>query len=42
VILGCTELPLILRQGDASVPLLDTLALHAEAALNYALAGEES
>ncbi len=42
VILGCTELPLILRQEEASVPLLDTLRLHAEAALDYALAGEES
>jgi len=41
VILGCTELPLLLRQEDAPVPLLDTLELHAEAALDYALAGEK-
>ena len=37
VILGCTELPLILRQEDTDVNLLDTLELHAEAALNYSL-----
>jgi aspartate racemase len=36
-ILGCTELPMILRQEDTSLPLLNTLALHAEAALDYAL-----
>jgi len=39
VILGCTELPLILRQGDAELPLLDTMDIHVEAALDYALAG---
>ena len=37
VILGCTELPLILKQDDAVVPLLSTLELHAEVALDYAL-----
>jgi len=37
VILGCTELPMLLRQEDTSLPLLNTLALHAEAALDYAL-----
>jgi aspartate racemase len=37
VILGCTELPLILRPGDAPVVLLDTLGLHVRAAMDYAL-----
>lgn len=37
VILGCTELPLLLQQKHTSVPLLDTLALHAEAALDLTL-----
>ena len=37
VILGCTELPLILHQRDADVVLLDTLELHTQAALDYAL-----
>ncbi len=37
VILGCTELPLILKQEDADVKLLNTLKIHAEAALSYSL-----
>ena len=36
VILGCTELPLILKQSDCTLPLLDTLDLHATAALELA------
>jgi aspartate racemase len=38
VILGCTEIGLLLRHGDAQVPLFDTAAIHAEAAAEYALA----
>jgi aspartate racemase len=38
VILGCTELPLILQQEHTPIPLLDTLELHVEATLRYALA----
>jgi len=37
VILGCTELPLLLRQSDSRLPLLDTLDIHVEAALDYSL-----
>jgi aspartate racemase len=37
VILGCTELPLILGQEDAEVRMLDTVELHVEAALDYSL-----
>ena len=37
VILGCTELPLILQQNDTNVILLDTVELHVEAALKYCL-----
>jgi aspartate racemase len=36
-ILGCTELPLILQQKDSPITLLDTLELHAEAMLDFAL-----
>jgi aspartate racemase len=39
VILGCTELPLILEQKDSELPLLDTVDIHVEAALDHALAG---
>jgi len=38
IILGCTELPLLIRPGDITVPLFDTTQLHAEAAVNLALA----
>lgn len=39
VILGCTELPLILKQTRYPVPLIDTLDLHVEAALAYGAKG---
>lgn len=38
VILGCTEIPLLVSETDAGLPLFDTTLLHAEAALNYAMA----
>jgi len=37
VILGCTELPLILSPEDADIPLFDTAELHALAAADMAL-----
>jgi len=37
VILGCTELPLLIRQDDSQVPLFDTTRLHARAAVDKAL-----
>jgi aspartate racemase len=40
VILGCTEIGLLLGPEDASVPLFDTAAIHAEAAALWALDGE--
>lgn len=39
IVLGCTELPLLIRQPDCEVPLFDTTALHAGRALEYAIAG---
>jgi len=38
VILGCTEIGLLLQPGDADVPLFDTALIHAEAAAGFALA----
>lgn len=35
VILGCTELPLILFQEDTKLRLLDTVEIHVNAALDY-------
>lgn len=40
VILGCTEIGLLLKQEDSPVPLFDTAALHAEAAVTFALDSE--
>lgn len=37
IIVACTELPLLIGHDDSPLPLLDTTALHAEAALRLAL-----
>ncbi len=37
VILGCTELPLLISQKDLKIKVLDTAKIHAEDALFYAL-----
>lgn len=37
IILGCTEIPLLIRQEDVDVPIFDTTRIHAEAAVRYAL-----
>ncbi|MHB8635020.1 MAG: aspartate/glutamate racemase family protein [Fimbriimonadaceae bacterium] len=37
IILGCTELPMLLDAADSTVPLLDTTKLHCEAAVSFAL-----
>ncbi len=37
VVLGCTEIPLLVRQEDVSIPVFDTTMLHVEAALDFAL-----
>lgn len=36
LILGCTELPLILSEESVGIPTLDTTRIHAEAALDFA------
>jgi len=40
VVLGCTELPLLIRDEDSTVPLFDTCRLHAERAVEIALQAE--
>ena len=37
VILGCTEIPLLINEGDVDVPVFDTTGIHAEAAVDFAL-----
>jgi aspartate racemase len=39
IILGCTEIGLLIHPEDCRVPLFDTTRIHAEAAVEYALAG---
>lgn len=39
IILGCTEIGLLVGKADAAVPLFDTTLLHAEAAVDRALKG---
>lgn len=41
VILGCTEISLLVGPEDAPVPLFDTTAIHAKSAVEYALAGQQ-
>lgn len=37
IILGCTEIPLLIQQHDFSAPVFDTTKIHAQAAVAYAL-----
>jgi aspartate racemase len=37
VILGCTEIGLLVKEGDCQVPAFDTTRIHAEAAVDFAL-----
>lgn len=37
IILGCTEIPLLVKQAEVSVPLFDTTLLHAKIAVDKAL-----
>jgi len=40
VILGCTELPLILNKKDTTIELFDTIDLHVKAALDYYISSQ--
>ena len=40
VILGCTEIAMLIGSSDADVPIFDTALLHAQAAALYALSDE--
>lgn len=37
VILGCTEIPLLIKQTDVSIPVFDTTTIHAEKTVEFAL-----
>ena len=36
VILGCTEIPILLKEEDCTIPLFDTTMLHAISAVDFA------
>jgi aspartate racemase len=37
VVLGCTEIPLLITQEDCALPLFDTLTIHAKAGVDFLL-----
>jgi len=37
IILGCTEIPLVIRPEDLNVPIFDTALIHSQAAVEYQL-----
>ena len=37
IVLGCTEIPMFIKQEDITVPIFDTAAIHAAAAVDFAL-----
>ena len=37
VILGCTEIPLLIKGHDVKIPIFDTTKIHAESAVKFAL-----
>jgi len=42
IVLGCTEIPLILSQEDFSIPVFDTTQIHAKAAVEFAFLNAQS
>ncbi len=41
IILGCTEIPLLIKQDHLSIPVFDTMTIHAMAAVDFALEGSK-
>jgi aspartate racemase len=37
VVLGCTEIPLLIKDSDVNIPIFDTTKIHAESAVEFAL-----
>lgn len=37
IVLGCTEIPLLIKQEDTHLPVFNTLEIHAKAAVDFAL-----
>ena len=41
IVLGCTEIPLMIKQENCRVPVFDTTALHAQRAMEYAISASQ-
>lgn len=37
IILGCTEIPILIKQEDCTIPLFDTTQIHVNAAIDFSL-----
>jgi len=37
IVLGCTEIPLLIKQHDVDIPVINTLEIHASAIVDFAL-----
>jgi aspartate racemase len=37
IVLGCTEIPLLIKQADTHLPVFNTLEIHAKAAVDFAV-----
>ncbi len=37
IVLGCTEIPLLIKQADTHLPIFNTLEIHAKAAVDFAV-----
>lgn len=37
VVLGCTEIPILIKQTDVAIPVFDTTLIHVQAAVEFAL-----
>jgi aspartate racemase len=36
IVLGCTEIPLLIKQTDTPLPVFNTLDIHADAVVDFA------
>lgn len=41
IILGCTEIPMLIKQSDCKIPVFDTTMIHAKYAVDFALSPTE-
>ncbi len=41
MVLACTEIPLLIKQSDVKIPVFDTMSIHVEGSVDYALEGME-